>query len=85
MYGFQNESKRISSPCVIDYACQPLKKALEAGNLDPSRDQYEYCSADGGIFATPKVDACIQCFSTSTEQAYMANCKNTDYTIGDVY
>jgi hypothetical protein len=73
MYGFQNESKRISSPCDIEYACQPLRGALEAGRLDPSRDQYEYCSVDGGIFSTSRVDSCIQCFSTSTEQVYIAN------------
>ncbi|KAI1084263.1 hypothetical protein F5B20DRAFT_524202 [Whalleya microplaca] len=74
VYGFPNaSSKGISSPCDIDFACEPLKTALEAGNLDSSGDQYEYCTAGGGIFSGPTVDSCLQCFSSSTNQAYMSN------------
>ncbi|ORY71512.1 uncharacterized protein BCR38DRAFT_417055 [Pseudomassariella vexata] len=74
VYGFPNITKAVSSPCDIDYACQPLKKALEDDELNPDiAAEYGYCDADGGKFAGSQVDSCIQCFQSSTNQAYLAN------------
>ncbi|EMR64352.1 putative lpxtg-domain-containing protein [Eutypa lata UCREL1] len=73
VYGFPNDSKRVSSPCDIDTACEPLKKAMETGALDPNRDQYEYCTTDGDVFSSQSLDPCVQCLSTSSDLSYMAN------------
>ncbi|KAK9770421.1 putative LPXTG-domain-containing protein [Seiridium cardinale] len=74
VYGFPNATKSVSSPCDIDYACQPLKTALETNSLDPEKaTEFDYCDADGGKFSGTQVDACIQCFGSSSNQAYMAN------------
>ncbi|CAJ2507525.1 Uu.00g087110.m01.CDS01 [Anthostomella pinea] len=73
VYGFPNATKGVSSPCDINYACQPLKTALESGSLSSTGDQYEYCSADGGSFLGSQTEACLQCFASSTNQAYLSN------------
>ncbi|KAI0130041.1 hypothetical protein BJ170DRAFT_297861 [Xylariales sp. AK1849] len=74
VYGFPNATETVSSPCDIDYACLPLKTALEAGGLNPDNaTEFEYCDADGGNFTGPHLDACIQCFDSSTNQAYLSN------------
>ncbi|RYP76671.1 hypothetical protein DL771_001593 [Monosporascus sp. 5C6A] len=73
VYGFPNASKRVSSPCDINTACGPLKKAMVAGNLDPDRDPYEYCTADGARFSGHVLDACIQCMTSSESQYFMSN------------
>ncbi|KAI8633271.1 hypothetical protein F5Y19DRAFT_417295 [Xylariaceae sp. FL1651] len=72
LFGFPNASQGVSSPCDINYACQPLKTALEAGNLDATRDQYEYCTANGN-FTNSHVDDCIKCFASSPNQGYLSN------------
>lgn len=70
-----NDTKSSSSPCNIDYACAPLKTALEAGNLNPSNGtQLDYCTADGGAFSGSQLDNCIQCFRSSSSQFFMSNC-----------
>ncbi|KAK6858520.1 hypothetical protein PG995_006219 [Apiospora arundinis] len=62
LYGFPNVTKSISSPCDINYACQPLKTSLRAGNLVPDNGtQLDYCDADGGKFMGPKLGSCLQC------------------------
>ncbi|KAI1847140.1 hypothetical protein JX266_006680 [Neoarthrinium moseri] len=74
VYGFPNATKSVSSPCDLDSACQPFKKALEVNGLDPDKGtEFDYCEADGGKFSGAQVDACIQCFDSSSTQAYMAN------------
>ncbi|RYP35719.1 hypothetical protein DL766_002372 [Monosporascus sp. MC13-8B] len=73
VYGFPNASKRVSSPCDIDTACGPLKKAMVVGNLDPGRDPYEYCTTDGDGFSGSVLDACIECMTSSESQYFMAN------------
>ncbi|RYO96068.1 hypothetical protein DL764_007547 [Monosporascus ibericus] len=73
VYGFPNASKRVSSPCDINTACGPLKEAMVAGNLDPDRDPYEYCTADRDVFSGHVLDACIQCMASSETQYFMAN------------
>lgn len=74
VYGFPNATKSVSSPCDIDYACQPLKSALEIGGLNPENaTEFDYCDADNGKFSGAQVEACIQCFDSSSSQAFMAN------------
>ncbi|KAI2463770.1 hypothetical protein F4781DRAFT_106080 [Annulohypoxylon bovei var. microspora] len=74
LYGFPNVTKTISSPCDIDYACRPLKQALETGNLNPSNGtQLDYCTADGGAFSGSQLQDCVQCFRSSSNQFYMSN------------
>ncbi|KXJ93362.1 hypothetical protein Micbo1qcDRAFT_203443 [Microdochium bolleyi] len=73
LYGFRNESKRVSSPCDVGQSCKSLKTALLAGNLDSSRDIYEYCDSDGGSFAGNKPDSCTQCYSNTDATTYLSN------------
>ncbi|KAI0532427.1 hypothetical protein GGR58DRAFT_490326 [Xylaria digitata] len=74
LFGFPNASSEvISSPCTINWGCQPLKKALEAGSLDSRRDQFEYCTADGDFLSSNNVDDCIQCFASSPNQGHLSN------------
>ncbi|KAI0422015.1 hypothetical protein F5X98DRAFT_190479 [Xylaria grammica] len=74
LFGFPNASSEgISSPCTINWACQPLQKALEAGSLDSTRDQFEYCSADGDFASSQNVHDCIQCFASSSNQGHLSN------------
>ncbi|KAH7033503.1 uncharacterized protein B0I36DRAFT_430710 [Microdochium trichocladiopsis] len=73
MFGFKNESKRVSSPCDVGQACKSLKTALLVGNMDPTRDIYEYCDADGGSFSGNKMDACTQCYGNTDTTSYLSN------------
>ncbi|KAI0024464.1 hypothetical protein F4780DRAFT_725525 [Xylariomycetidae sp. FL0641] len=73
LYGFPNGAKEISSPCDIDFACQPLKGALQAGNLSSTGDQLEYCTADDGSFNSSQLDACYQCLVSTNDQKYISN------------
>ncbi|KAK7959528.1 uncharacterized protein PG986_004382 [Apiospora aurea] len=75
LYGYPNVTTNpISSPCDINYACEPLKMSLRAGNLVPNNGtQLDYCEADGGKFQGPKVSSCLQCLQASPDQTYTAN------------
>lgn len=73
LFGFPDDSKAVSSPCGINWACQPLKTALEAGSLESSRDQFEYCSADGDFTSSHNIGDCIKCFASSPDQMHIAN------------
>ncbi|RYP29116.1 hypothetical protein DL767_006886 [Monosporascus sp. MG133] len=73
VYGFPNASKRVSSPCDINTACGPLREAMVAGDLDPDRDPYEYCTADRDKFSGYVLDVCIQCMASSETQYFMTN------------
>ncbi|KAI0408029.1 hypothetical protein F4802DRAFT_447082 [Xylaria palmicola] len=73
LFGFPDASKVISSPCSINWACQPLQKALEAGGLDGTRDQLEYCSADGNFTSAHHIDDCVKCLASSPKQGYLSN------------
>jgi hypothetical protein len=65
----------VSSPCDIDYGCDPLKAALEANYSDVSFEaQYAYCAAANGSFLGANLQPCIQCYQSSTTQSYLANC-----------
>ncbi|KAI5865649.1 hypothetical protein GGS23DRAFT_436906 [Durotheca rogersii] len=73
-YGFPGANKTTSSPCDIDYACRPLKTALETGNLNSSNGtQLDYCTADGGAFSSSLLGDCIQCFRSSATEYYLSN------------
>lgn len=75
MFGFKNETKRVSSPCDVGQSCKSLKTALLIGDLDPTRDIYEYCDADGASFSGNKMDACTQCYSNTDTTSHLSNCK----------
>lgn len=77
LYSFPATPKSRSSPCDIDFACAPLKKALISGGLEPSNDTaYGYCSADGGNFLGSNLAPCIQCLQSTTDQVYTSNCES---------
>ncbi|CAM1508346.1 Fc.00g051940.m01.CDS01 [Cosmosporella sp. VM-42] len=64
----------IDSPCVIDYACRPLKDPLTADNLSStSNDTYGYCSTDNGEFRGKTLWPCISCLQSSGDQVYLSN------------
>ncbi|KAI1745915.1 hypothetical protein F4680DRAFT_399619 [Xylaria scruposa] len=73
LFGFPDDSKSISSPCNINWACQPVKTALEAGNLDDTGDQLDYCAADGNFTTAHHIDDCIKCLASSPSQEHLAN------------
>ncbi|KAI0490414.1 hypothetical protein F4859DRAFT_7452 [Xylaria cf. heliscus] len=73
LYGFPDDSKSISSPCNINFACQPLKTALEAGSLDDTGDQLGYCTADGNFTTAHHIDDCIKCLASSPSQGHLSN------------
>ncbi|KAI0471779.1 hypothetical protein GGR56DRAFT_90914 [Xylariaceae sp. FL0804] len=75
LFGFPNASaaSEISSPCDIDFACAPLKTALEAGNLSANGAEYGYCWADDYSFSGAQLQSCQQCFASSSSQVYLAN------------
>ncbi|KAI1747356.1 hypothetical protein F4782DRAFT_521364 [Xylaria castorea] len=73
LFGFPDDSKSISSPCNINWACQPLKTALEAGNLDDTGDQLGYCTADGNFTTAHHIDDCVKCLASSPSQGHLAN------------
>lgn len=77
LWGWPTHKKNVSSPCDIDYACHPLQKALETGNLNPANEtEYQYCTAGGSVFQSSSVQNCIQCLQASSDQNYMSNCMN---------
>ncbi|KAI0443577.1 hypothetical protein F4803DRAFT_514670 [Xylaria telfairii] len=73
LFGFPDDSKSISSPCNINWACQPVKTALEAGNLDATGDQLGYCTADGNFTTAHHIDDCIKCLASSPSQGHLSN------------
>ncbi|KAI1327817.1 hypothetical protein F5Y16DRAFT_370968 [Xylariaceae sp. FL0255] len=74
LFGYPgNATQTVSSPCDINYACQPLQTAMEADSLDPTANQYDYCSAGSNAFNGSHVDTCIQCLASSNNQAYFSN------------
>ncbi|KAH8664185.1 hypothetical protein BX600DRAFT_512247 [Xylariales sp. PMI_506] len=74
LFSFPRAVINISSPCDINYACGPLAKALEAGNLSADNDtEFGYCTAGNGAFANSTIEACTQCLQDSSEQMYLSN------------
>ncbi|KAI8947040.1 hypothetical protein F4801DRAFT_29377 [Xylaria longipes] len=73
LFGFPDDSKSISSPCNINWACQPLQTALETGNLTGTGDQLGYCTADGDFTTAHHIDDCISCLASSPSQGHLSN------------
>ena len=63
----------MNSPCLINYACLPLKNVL-VSSLNDTTDTYGYCSSNGSNLAGNFLNACISCLQASSNQIYMANC-----------
>jgi hypothetical protein len=81
LFGFPNVTTTISTPCDINYACEPLKESFETGIVSPdSAQEFGYCDANGTNLSQSTIDACVQCLQVSNTQEYMANCKLTVYT-----
>ncbi|KAH7318581.1 hypothetical protein B0I35DRAFT_479072 [Stachybotrys elegans] len=63
----------VGSPCVLDYACEPLRDSLSEDDFDPdNQDAYGYCSANDGVFER-RYRSCVGCLQASTEQTYLSN------------
>ncbi|OAA61717.1 hypothetical protein SPI_04576 [Niveomyces insectorum RCEF 264] len=63
-----------SSPCASTSYCQPLRTALETGNLNGSNaSEFAYCTADSGVFEGTALNDCIQCLQADAKQTYLAN------------
>jgi hypothetical protein len=76
LFGFPSSEKTINSPCLIGYACNPLKNALLEDKLDPEKkSDFGYCNAAGDVFKGPNLKTCTQCLQTTTNQVYLANCE----------
>lgn len=76
VYGLQNASDPLSSPCSIQTSCGPLVGAFQDGMEAPSlENKYSYCEAFGGSFQGPRLASCQKCLRLTDEQKYMGNCK----------
>lgn len=76
LYGFDDEDKIINSPCIINWACEPLEEAILAGGLDPDGDDtFGYCSAGNGSLFGETLRSCINCLKSSDDETYLGNCK----------
>jgi len=75
LYGFEDQSKVISSPCVINWACEPLKDAILDGQLDPKSDTFGYCTASNSAFFGKTLKSCVACLKSSDDETYLGNCK----------
>ncbi|SPN97652.1 uncharacterized protein DNG_01165 [Cephalotrichum gorgonifer] len=74
LYGFEDEAKTISSPCVISWACEPLQDAILAGNLEPdTSDAFGYCAAGNGSLFGNTLKACVDCLKASDDESYLGN------------
>ncbi|KAF7561285.1 hypothetical protein G7046_g2841 [Stylonectria norvegica] len=64
----------VDSPCVIDYACGPLKAPLTADKMkaDPG-STYGYCTASNDTFMGNHLNPCISCLQSSGNQVFLSN------------
>lgn len=76
LYDFPKHRNNSTASCDLEYACSPLQRALESGNLDPSNEnEYRYCQADNNTFYGTAIDDCVSCLQSSSSN-YMANCES---------
>lgn len=74
LFGFDDESKAINSACVINWACEPLKDAIEEG-LEAADDGWGFCEAGGGALKGRNMGSCMGCLRVSENESYLANCR----------
>ncbi|KAL2760757.1 hypothetical protein ACRALDRAFT_2024673 [Sodiomyces alcalophilus JCM 7366] len=60
----------IHSPCMINYACEPLAEAVGTGLSVPGEQNFDYCTADGNVFSSSSHWSCVACLQTSEIQTY---------------
>lgn len=76
LWGFPGKAETASSPCNLASTCGPLESVFKKGIPDPSKgDQYGYCAASDGSMGSNKLAGCRECLRTTSNQAYLANCK----------
>ncbi|KAH6684369.1 hypothetical protein B0J14DRAFT_10593 [Halenospora varia] len=74
LFKFSNTTDAISTPCSTDKSCEPLKNALETGDLNQSNEnQYGYCTADSNTFRGNFFGKCKECLSQVDDEKYLAN------------
>lgn len=73
LYGFEDKEKVINSPCVINWACEPLKDAILDGNLNPDSDTLGYCTASNSAFFGKTLKSCVACLKSSDDETYLGN------------
>jgi hypothetical protein len=72
----------IETSCLSDDRCGSLKQSLVDDGLDTAtKDPYQYCTADNSSFVGRGLRPCMECLRSSPQQAYMANCEFSVYTI----
>lgn len=75
LYGFEDKDKVINSPCVINWACEPLKDAILDKNLDPDSGSLDYCTASNSALFGKTLKSCVACLKSSDDETYLGNCK----------
>lgn len=65
----------INSPCIIDYACEPIGNAIAKGLNSSTEKTWEYCDETKDQFTQTKLDSCVRCLKTTADQTYLANCE----------
>ncbi|KAG7125983.1 hypothetical protein HYQ44_001023 [Verticillium longisporum] len=68
-----DESTAVNSPCIINYACEPLEDALRTGLTTPGEQNFDYCTADEGAFSKKWHWSCVSCLKSSGTQVYLSN------------
>ncbi|KAI1376600.1 hypothetical protein F4677DRAFT_454451 [Hypoxylon crocopeplum] len=73
IFGFPNATGVASTPCSTSFACGELQEGFTDDKLDPEKQSYSYCSANGGPMADDIVSKCVSCVAASEDQDYLAN------------
>ncbi|EEY14091.1 conserved hypothetical protein [Verticillium alfalfae VaMs.102] len=68
-----DDSTAVNSPCIINYACEPLEDALRTGLSTPGEQNFDYCTADEGAFSKKWHWSCVSCLKSSGTQVYLSN------------
>ncbi|KAH8798928.1 hypothetical protein F5882DRAFT_186454 [Hyaloscypha sp. PMI_1271] len=74
LFGFQQPSDFVTSPCATSESCRLLQPAVEDGNLLPSNETgFSYCSADNNAILGTSLNRCRECLSNSPDEKYLRN------------
>ncbi|ROT39210.1 hypothetical protein SODALDRAFT_332634 [Sodiomyces alkalinus F11] len=65
-----NNDTAIHSPCMINFACEPLAEAVGTGLSTPGEQHFDYCTADGNVFSSNSHWSCVSCLQNSAIQTY---------------